>query len=114
MRAVIPHDPNLGPYDYERQRLEALGIGLRFCGQSETEMVAAAADAEFLFNNGNPLSRAGLQRLRTCLLIPFYGIGVDAIDLAAATELGIIVANTPFFGVEEVAEHALALLLACS
>jgi D-3-phosphoglycerate dehydrogenase len=114
MRAVIPYDPNIAPYDYEQHRLASLGVNLQFCDQSEAGMVAAAADAEILFNNGNALSAAGLRQLRSCLLISFYGIGVDAVDVAAATELGIVVANAPLFGVEEVAEHALALLLACS
>ena len=42
-----------------------------------------------------------------------YGIGVDTVDLEAATEHGVIVAHLPDFCVQEVANHALALLLAC-
>jgi len=114
MRAVIPRDPNLAPFDYEQRRLADLGVAVSFCGLTEAEMVAAAADAEVLFNAGNRLSAPALAQLRVCRLIAFYGIGVDAIDVPAATALGIVVANTPFFGVEEVADHALALLLACS
>ena len=43
-----------------------------------------------------------------------YGIGVDTIDLDAATAAGIIVTNNPTYCIEEVAEHTMALLLACA
>ncbi|HUF80333.1 MAG TPA: C-terminal binding protein, partial [Burkholderiales bacterium] len=43
-----------------------------------------------------------------------YGIGVDTIDLEAATQAGIIVTNNPTYCIEEVAEHTMALLLACA
>ncbi len=43
-----------------------------------------------------------------------YGIGVDNIDVAEATRLGIPVTNVPAYCLDEVAEHALALLLACA
>jgi D-3-phosphoglycerate dehydrogenase len=51
----------------------------------------------------------GLPRLR---LLVRYGVGVDGIDLAAATERGIPVVNVPDYGTDEVANHAVALLLA--
>jgi D-3-phosphoglycerate dehydrogenase len=47
-----------------------------------------------------------------CLVIARYGVGVDNIPVARATELGILVANVPDFCVEEVSDHTLALLLA--
>jgi D-3-phosphoglycerate dehydrogenase len=43
-----------------------------------------------------------------------YGVGVDNVEVAAATELGIVVANVVDFCTEEVANHALLLLLACA
>src|SRR5258708_22906764 len=54
--------------------------------------------------------RAG-ERLQ---VIGRYGIGVDNIDVAEATRHGIPVTNVPAYCLDEVAEHALALLLACS
>ena len=52
---------------------------------------------------------AALPRLKGVVRL---GIGVDSVDLDAATELGIVVANVPDFCSDEVAEHALGLILA--
>jgi D-3-phosphoglycerate dehydrogenase len=48
-----------------------------------------------------------------CRIVSRYGIGLDNIPVAHATELGIIVTNVPDFCLDEVAEHTLALLFAC-
>ena len=56
--------------------------------------------------------RAILERLERCRLVIRWGIGYDQIDAVAATELGIAVANSPTYGTEDVAEHAVALLMA--
>jgi D-3-phosphoglycerate dehydrogenase len=55
-----------------------------------------------------------MARMSKCRIIARYGIGVDTIDLDAATREGIIVTNNPTYCIEEVAEHTLALLLACA
>jgi D-3-phosphoglycerate dehydrogenase len=52
-----------------------------------------------------------IQAARQCVTIGRYGIGLDNIDVAAATLHGIIVTNVPSYCVEEVSDHALALLL---
>jgi len=49
-----------------------------------------------------------------CRIIARFGIGVDTIDLEAATRAGIIVTNNPTYCIDEVAEHTMALLLACA
>src|SRR5207245_10025236 len=53
-------------------------------------------------------------KMPKCRIIARYGIGVDTIDLEAATRAGIIVTNNPTYCIEEVAEHTMALLLACA
>jgi len=55
-----------------------------------------------------------MARMPKCRIIARYGIGVDTIDLDAATAAGIIVTNNPTYCIEEVAEHTMALLLACA
>ena len=55
-----------------------------------------------------------MAKMPKCRIIARYGIGVDTIDLDAATQAGIIVTNNPTYCIEEVAEHTMALLLACA
>ena len=55
-----------------------------------------------------------MAQMPKCRIIARYGIGVDTIDLEAATAAGIIVTNNPTYCIEEVAEHAMAMILACA
>jgi phosphoglycerate dehydrogenase-like enzyme len=58
-----------------------------------------------------PVSRETIERMLRCRLIVRAGIGFDNVDLGAAAEHGIPVANVPDYGINEVADHALALML---
>ena len=74
-----------------------------------------AEDCDALLNTyGGPITDAVMARMPRCKIIARYGIGVDTIDLDAATEAGIIVTNNPTYCVEEVAEHTLAMLLSAA
>ena len=53
-----------------------------------------------------------IAELKRCRVIARYGIGVDNVDLAAATRAGIVVTNVPDYCVDEVSDHGLALFLA--
>jgi D-3-phosphoglycerate dehydrogenase len=55
-----------------------------------------------------------MAQMPKCRIIARYGIGVDTIDLDAATQAGIIVTNNPTYCIEEVAEHTMSLVLACA
>jgi len=59
-----------------------------------------------------PLGEEDIKGLNSCKIISVTGIGFDELDLDAATKQGIIATNAPSFCVEEVSNHALALLLA--
>jgi D-3-phosphoglycerate dehydrogenase len=61
-----------------------------------------------------PINAEVMAKMPKCRIIARYGIGVDTIDLDAATKAGIIVTNNPTYCIEEVAEHTMALLLACA
>ena len=61
-----------------------------------------------------PISETMINAMKQCELIVRYGVGVDNIDLRAAKQKGIYVANVPDYGSEEVSDHALSLLLAVS
>jgi len=71
-----------------------------------------AANCDALLNTyAGPITSEIMARMPNCKIIARYGIGVDTIDLDAATEAGIIVTNNPTYCVEEVAEHTIAMLL---
>lgn len=79
------------------------------------EFIAAAADCDALLNTyAGPITADVMAKMPRCKIIARYGIGVDTIDLDAATAAGIIVTNNPTYCIEEVAEHAMALLLAAA
>ncbi len=71
-----------------------------------------AADCDALLNTyAGPITAEIMAKMPNCKIIARYGIGVDTIDLDAATEHGIIVTNNPTYCIEEVAEHTMAMLL---
>lgn len=57
------------------------------------------------------LTRSVIEKLEHCRCIVRLGIGYDNVDIAAATEAGIIVCNVPAYCIDDVADHALALLM---
>jgi D-3-phosphoglycerate dehydrogenase / 2-oxoglutarate reductase len=78
----------------------------------EKERIEIAAGADVVVVGGARLSREFLAALPDLKGIARLGIGVDNIDLDAATELGIVVGNIPEFCTDEVAEHAIGLMIA--
>ncbi|PZE20602.1 C-terminal binding protein [Paenibacillus xerothermodurans] len=79
--------------------------------RTEDDVIEVCRDADALINQYAPISRKVIEALRNCKVITRYGVGVNTIDLDAATEKGICVANVPDYCMDEVADHALALLL---
>ncbi len=73
--------------------------------------VIAACDAIVAWH-ALPIDRDFIAMLKRCRIIVRAGVGFDHIDLEAAAEAGIPVANTPDYGTSEVADHAIALMLA--
>jgi D-3-phosphoglycerate dehydrogenase len=104
----------LVPYTYETARLAEAGVTLEegFCETPE-EVIQRASDADVLWLAWKPhIDRAILEALHNVRLVIRWGIGFEQIDLDAATDLGVAVANAPTYGTEDVAEHTLALILA--
>ncbi|GAG20790.1 unnamed protein product, partial [marine sediment metagenome] len=80
--------------------------------ETEDSVIEAARDADGLLVHLLPLTpRRVLEALPKLKVVSRHGVGVDSIDLDAATELGICVCNTPGMNTTEVADHAMALLL---
>lgn len=78
------------------------------------ELVALAADVDAILTCWKPVPVAALDAASRCLIVSRYGIGLDNIPVDHATALGILVTNVPDFCLEEVSNHALALLMACN
>jgi len=78
----------------------------------EKGRIRIAQGADVVVVGGARLSREFFTALPDLKGVARLGIGVDNIDLAAATELGIVVGNIPDFCSDEVAEHAIGLALA--
>jgi D-3-phosphoglycerate dehydrogenase / 2-oxoglutarate reductase len=77
------------------------------------EAWAMCADADAVMVRRLPVTREMISRLRQCQVLVRYGIGVDIIDLQAATEQGIIVSHVPTYCQDEVSTQAIGLMLAC-
>ena len=80
--------------------------------QVEDEIIAKARDADALVVSSAPVTRGVMSALEGLKVVVRTGVGYDVIDVPAATELGVVVVNIPDLWIREVANHALALLLA--
>jgi D-3-phosphoglycerate dehydrogenase len=79
---------------------------------TEDELVELAAGVHGIFTNWKPVTKKVIAHAPKCKAIIRYGVGLDNIDVQYATEMGILVANVPDYCLEEVSDHALALLFA--
>jgi len=95
--------------------LEGLADLVALRAKTPDEFLDEAKDCDALLNTyAGPITAEVMARMPECKIIARYGIGVDTIDVDAATAAGIIVTNNPTYCIEEVAEHTMALLLACA
>jgi D-3-phosphoglycerate dehydrogenase len=112
---VVLTDPDVHPPD------PALEANLARCGArlearlcaTELERKDFCGGADAVLCGRSQITRTVIQNLPGCRIISRLGTGVDNIDLNAAGEAGIPVTNVPEFCTVEVAEHTLALILAC-
>jgi D-3-phosphoglycerate dehydrogenase len=112
-RKVVVVDCDHSSIEIER------GVLRDVCGEvpwlackTEDEIIEQCAEAEGMLLQYAPATRRVLEKLSRCKVIARYGVGVDTVDLEAASERGIVICNVPDYGTEEVSDHALALMLA--
>jgi D-3-phosphoglycerate dehydrogenase / 2-oxoglutarate reductase len=102
--------PNLEP---ARGVLASIGAELRMADEPTPDaIVRASASADALLVTYAKITAEMIQQMPRCRIISRFGIGVDNVDLAAATNAGIVVTKVPDYCIDEVSDHALALLLA--
>jgi len=97
----------------EEAVFKAAGLGWgKVVARTEGDFLARCADADGLLIQYGDLTRRAIEGLPRLRFLARYGVGVDGIDVAAATQRGIPVVNVPDYGTDEVATHAVGLLLA--
>ena len=109
---VVVSDQVFPSVEVERQLLAEIDAELTVASGDVESVLATAADADAILNTYLPWTADSIARLEKCRIIARYGIGFDNVDLKAAADAGIVVTNVPDYSVEEVATHALALILA--
>jgi len=109
---VVITDCDHGSVEEEKKEFGLLGAELVLAQvRKEEELIRVCKEADGLINQYALLTRRVLENLPKCKVVARYGVGVDSIDLKAATDLGIIVANVPDYCVDEVASHTVAMIL---
>jgi D-3-phosphoglycerate dehydrogenase / 2-oxoglutarate reductase len=101
--------PNL---DLARDVVARAGAELRLAPQPTPEaIVATAKDADAVLVTYAKINAGMIGQMKKCRIISRFGIGVDNVDLEAATRAGIVVTKVPDYCIDEVSDHAMALLL---
>lgn len=107
---VVITDQVFPDVDVERDLFEAAG-GELVVARSHDEALELITDADAILTTYMPVTAEVIAGIRKAKIIARYGIGVDNVDLVAAAAAGIAVTNVPDYCIEEVATHAVALML---
>jgi len=110
---VVVTDLGYPSYEHEQRVLEPVGgkLELAEC-RTEDDVIKACKGAQGILNRAAPMTARVITTLDKCKVIARYGVGVDNVDVEAATAMGIVVANVPDYCNDEVSTQAAALMLA--
>ena len=107
---VVITDYDYGDTAIERAILEPVGAEVvALQAKSEADLAEAAPDCDAMINQYARVGAPTIALMRRCRVIARYGVGVDIVDVEAATAKGILVTNVRDYCTEEVADHAIAL-----
>lgn len=96
----------------EKEVAAESGIDLQIAHcRTEDDVIAAAQDADGILVQYAPVTERVLAALPRLRVVGRYGVGVDTVDVDAATRRGVAVCNVPDYGTEDVSDHAIALAL---
>ena len=102
--------PNLDP---TRLLVSKIGADLSLAAEPTPEAIVQVAQrADAVLVTYAKITAEMIRQMTRCRIIARFGIGVDNVDIAAATEAGIVVTRVPDYCVDEVSDHTMALLLA--
>jgi D-3-phosphoglycerate dehydrogenase len=109
---VVITDFDYGDVSIETDILEKAGAEvITLQAKSEQDLFDVAQDCAAMINQYARVGFDTISRMEKCQVIARYGIGVDIVDVVAATKKGILVTNVQDYCTEEVADHAIALWL---
>jgi len=109
---VVITDCDHGSIEEEKAEFSQMRAELMLAQvQEEKDVIRVCRDADGILNQYAFLTQKVLESLPKCQVISRYGVGVDSVDLKAATGLGIIVANVPDYCMDEVASQTIAMIL---
>ncbi|HEX2181062.1 MAG TPA: C-terminal binding protein [Rubrobacteraceae bacterium] len=112
MRVLIT-DFDYEDVEIERRILEGAGLEVVAAQcRTEEDVVEAGRGASALLTQYAPITARVMDELPELHMVGRYGVGYDVVDVDAARERGVWVANVPDYGTEEVASHALSMALA--
>ncbi len=109
---VVITDFDYGDMAIERSILEPIGAEVvALQAKSEDDLAEVAPDCDAMINQYARIGAPTIALMQRCRVIARYGVGVDIVDVEAATAKGILVTNVRDYCTEEVADHAIALWL---
>lgn len=113
--AVAREVPIAERYSLELEALGEIAEIVEVEATDSATFLAGARDADAIITSwGIHIDKQIIAGLEKCVVIGVGSVGVDMVDVDAATEAGIVVTNVPDVFIEEVADHTMMLLLACA
>lgn len=111
MKIVILDHPRENPGEIDWSGFEKFGEVVKYPRTQECDVAERIGDADVVFLNKTVVTREALEKCPNLKFISVIATGYNTVDVNAAAELGIPVANVPSYGTEAIGQHAIALLL---
>ena len=111
-KVLIPEDITDAGKNYLKER--GYIVYVLDCPATEENVIEAVKDCDAILARNIPYTRKIMEAAPKLKVISRYGVGTDKMDIPAATELGIQITNAPTANTNAVAEHSIALMLACA
>ena len=110
---IVTTGPGTTDHSLEMETLAALDAEIVEVGGGEDELMKAVADADAIYAKGRPrITAKVIEAGKKLKVVSLGSVGVDSVDVDVATKLGIPVTTGPDTCIEEVADHAMTLILA--
>lgn len=115
MMNVVMTDAQYESVEIIRSKIEEAGASFKLCNcKDEEEILRETEYADVVLCHFNQINRRVIENLKKCKAIIRGAVGVDNIDIQAATDCGIPVVNVPDYGRADIADHVLMFALAAS